>query len=375
MNTEPLGDIVVFRALLKGRFVKIIKLVIFVLKKGELILNSNYNNLKKELKELISSSKSYKHTNKYKNEINIFLKYLEDNNLEDKILVLKDIDIVNYFAYCQNNYKLGSKSTLDTHISALKCILEYMIEKNYPYAELLGYISNREFRRAISSNLREIKSKEVISIDELRNVLNTLDKYIVDKKINSMFDEIFWKTSFVQVYIKINLLVPLKINQMLEITFDMFENDFRAINYKDYIIKIPNSLRLNIISILKSIDSKYSVNDYFFSYISKPLNSMIDSSTLSRWFYTAFNEVGLKNFLPEKNIYAKKKSYTYPVEKFKKTAIWMLLNKGFNILYLSEITELSVEILAGDYLFDFDKNEASKIINEKLVCNNYYEYL
>lgn len=342
-------------------------------------MRSNYNNLKKELEELISSSRSYKHTNKYKNEINIFLRYLEESKLEDKILVLKDIDIVNYFTYCQNKNKLGSKSTLDTHISALKCILEHLIEKNYPYAELLGYISNRDFRRSISSNLREIKSKKIISTIELRNILNALDTYIIDNKLliddKDTINEIFWKVGFVQVYIKINLIIPLKINQMLEITFDMFEDDFRAINYKDYIIKIPNSLRLNIIDILDIIGNNYSINDYFFDYISKPLKTSLDTGVLSRWFYAAFNAVGLKRLLPKKNPNAKKQSYTYPVEKIKKTAIWMLLNQGLNILYLSEITELSVEILAGDYVFDFDKNEASKMINEKLVCNDYYEYL
>lgn len=172
---------------------------------------------------------------------------------------------------------------------------------------------------------------------------------------------------------KLNLLLPLKINQMLEITFDMFENDFRGINYKDYLIKIPNSLRLNIIEAIDSIGEKYSNSDYFFDYISKPLKKELDSAVLSSWFYTVFNSVGLKRLLPKKNPNAKKASYSYPVEKIKKTAIWLLLNKGLNILYLSELTDLSLEILAGDYIFD--KNEASKTINSKLICNEYYEYI
>lgn len=166
-------------------------------------VKSNYDNIKKELEKLISSSKSYKRTNRYKNEINIFLRYLEENHLEDRVLILKEIDIENYFTYCQRKNKLGSKSTLDTHISALKNILEYLIEKNYPYSDLLGYISTKDFRRSISSKLKEKKSKEFISVDDLKDILITLDLYIEKDRsfVQNKKNDKIWKIIFSRIYI------------------------------------------------------------------------------------------------------------------------------------------------------------------------------
>ena len=73
-----------------------------------------------------------------------------------------------------------------------------------------------------------------------------------------------------------------------------------------------------------------------------------------------------------------KNTSIYPPESYKTTAIIEMLNKGVNIVYLSQLTGLNIYALCSNYDFE-DRPENRDIkssdINNGLVNTDYYAYL
>lgn len=314
--------------------------------------------------------KIYENTKKYINEINIFSGYLKKFGLEGNVFKLSRDNIDNYIAYCIQEEYIGTKSTLNTHLSALKELFDHLINNNYNFDEHLGYITSDIFRTKTMALLEESKRKEVISVSSLQAILHSIDECLDN---NLEVNKNYLTVSFVRVFIKLSLILPLKATEMLSINFNCFDEEFRHVEYNGIKLRLPNSLRKNIIDIVNIVvkmrGENFKKTDSLFAFICQPITtSSIKTSKISHWFYSTLKALGFADLLQN----SKK---TFSVERFKKTAIVNLLNSNANILFLCRLTGLTLEALASEYSVDDHLEEASKSINASLFQSQYYSYL
>ena len=77
----------------------------------------------------------------YKQQIENFQNYLKAYSLEDKVFNLYETNIDNFFEYAFRQ-NIGTEAQLTSHISALKSLFGFLIDKKQRFSDLYGYISN-----------------------------------------------------------------------------------------------------------------------------------------------------------------------------------------------------------------------------------------
>lgn len=81
---------------------------------------------------------------RYELQLRNFRDFLALNNLEDKVFNLFSNHMDCFFDQALKK-NIGSQSQVTLHITALKSLFGYLINKQYKFSELNGYISTVEF--------------------------------------------------------------------------------------------------------------------------------------------------------------------------------------------------------------------------------------
>lgn len=323
--------------------------------------------------------------NKYKNEINNFLNYLKDRMIEDKVFNLNVTHIDEYFVYSFDT-KIGSVPTLTTHISALKALFNFLITKEINYTALYGYIDTGGFKDNLSKQLEKTFKKPSMDCTLLNSTLYKIDCYI-DENINKKIEKAnemkrFFEILISRIYAKLSLILPLKPADMLEIRLsDIMNNQIREILHNGIFVKIPNSLRKNIVDTIKygeiNFQKKYSDSDKLFWYLYNVIDKKVSTAGISSSFVKTYRYIDIPEMLKKKNG-GKKDRYIYPPECYKITALQNMLKNGTNIVYLKKLTGLDI----GTMLSNFDigdevelKDIVSTNINNGITGTKYYVYL
>lgn len=336
-------------------------------------MKSNFEIFEEEMRVLLNSSNKYANTIQYEHEVDVFKEYLGKYELKENVFILTNEQLYNYFVYCKEEISvIDSVSTARVYLSALKAIFKHLYTKKRIDAHLLGYISNDDFWDKISESLESKKSKEIFSQEELKEILIALDKGIYDNSYgelnNTTEKDRYIKSIVVNLIVKISLLIPVKITKLLEIKFSHFDDEFRSIEYNEFKINMPNSVHKDILFAIKDIKRHFGYvhnrDELFFMFLAQPIQDKLVQSDVSLWMSSVFKNLGIKS---EKN------SNSYPVEKFKKTAIWVLANGGVDVKALSELTGLSIGNITKEIVLD--KNNASQKLNSSYSSVYYYNYL
>ncbi len=324
-------------------------------------MNRNFLVFEKDIRNLIIESKKYKRQTKYENELDAFLVYLRKNNVDDRILKLSTEDIDDYLLDCINISKITTKGTLETHIAALKYAFQYLIKLNYRYDDLLGYLFGADIKNKNYEILDDIAPKEIISLEKIHGILDYLNNYLD----NEQGSKHYAKIQVVSIYIKLNILLPLKPSGMFDLCFSNFDKDFKTITYNHCIISIPRSLGNEIKKVILNMTSKHAQDDLFFKAISQ---NDINTAKLSNWFSSVLSYIGID---PSTNLprgaKLKRDGYSYPVESIKTSVIYHMINHGANILFLSYLTGLSLETLNNEINIKFDKASFLENYNSTLA--------
>lgn len=322
---------------------------------------------------------------KYQNELNNFISYLKDRRLEDKVFNLNVTHIDEYFVY-SFDAKIGAVPTLTTHISALKKLFDFLIRKEIDFKSLYGYIDTAGFKERLSEKLVETFKKPIMDSSLLNSTLYKMDVYI-DSNINKSFKNISTKKRFFEIlicriYAKLNLILPLKPAEMLELKlYDIQNDNVRSILHNGINIKIPNSLRTQIVQTInftqKNFGKSYSESDKLFCFLYNAINKRASTSSISNSFTKTYTDLEIHEMLKQRPG-GKKDKYIYPSESYKITAISSMLENGTNILYLKKLTGLDMGTLTAD--FDFQKETTLKDnisieINNGIVNSEYFTYL
>lgn len=323
-----------------------------------------FDSFNHHINNLLLDMNKYKDENQYMNETNVFRKFIQENSLQNRVFKLSTDDIDNYFLYCKVNKKLNSKSTLNSHLAALKKIFDYLNKKDYDFNSQLGYISSEYFLNKIQDKINIPKSKELLSIQLLYEIMEKLDSEI--GKIQALSEEKHVKFIVVGLYLKLNLLLPLKVSEMLDLRFSNFNENFHFVEVNNIKIKIPKSFRQQIYSAIQLVQKKHTSSERFFDYFS---STQLNTSLISRWFYFVLKSLRFYELIS----HAKKDSF--PVERIKKSAINELINSKVSLFYLSSLTKLKIEALITNYKIILDPEHASYELNTALFHTNYYEKL
>ena len=180
--------------------------------------------------------------NKYELQLRHFMEFLSDKEMEDRAFNLYPKDIDEFFKESFKD-KIGTEAQVNSHMSALGSLFDYLISKEYKFSELSGYIKSPEFRRKMFQQVDKTENKTILSKESLRNILVLIDNYLQDNTSNKK--QKYYEILIARIFIKLSLILPLRVSQMLNISIgDIHDNNMRYLVYNDIQIKLPNSLRL-----------------------------------------------------------------------------------------------------------------------------------
>jgi len=322
----------------------------------------------------------------YQNEIGLFNQFLKNRLLEERVFNLNQSNIDDYFNSSLVD-KIGGETTLTTHISALKQLFSYLNSNQInSFNDLFAYISNGDFKQKLSEKLVRSSNKEIINCSLLCSTIQKIDNYIhanIDRKFRLKTEKNnFFGMMISIVFIKLNLLLPLRPTDLLNIDLGSIQlDDVRMITCNNVDLKLPNSLRKQIIQIIE-----YSQNEYHQTYDAKePIFYFLfrcigrEASTpyLSKCLTRTYEILGIDELLVRKEG-GQKDKFVYPAESYKNTAILNLLNAGTNIVYLAKLTGLDIGTLASYYNFEDEVEKRDVIsddINKGIALTDYYTYI
>lgn len=336
---------------------------------------SNGENFKRLVSDLIKSDA------KYANELNIFVSYLENNNMLDNCFDLSPRDIDKYFDSLIN-IKIGSPGALNVHIAALSSLFEYLMKEKFPFRDLNGHIGRTTFRNEYLKKIDAGSKKKIIPMDILKDVLNKMDVYFAQNTGKRKSDIKYFHLLIARLYIELSLLIPLKPGDLLALKFgDIKDEKFREIVYNEIVIKLPKSIRNYIIETVDFAEQHFNVvydkSGSLFDFLYSAVDMRANPSTITGELQKLHKAIGANEMLKTYKSETKNISL-YPVESYKKTAIFEMLNNGVNIVYLKQLTGLDINTLLSDYDLGELKSNVdvkSQSINSGLVNSAYYSFL
>ena len=316
----------------------------------------------------------------YDNELNAFVEYLIEQGLLDKCFDLSLEDIDKYFDSLIGT-RMGVPSTLNAHIAALSNLFEYLIKEHHNFRHLLGYINTDKFRTEYIEKLEVGSQKKIIPMDILKKLLYRMDIYF-SEKIRKKSNDKYYHLLIARLYIELSLIIPLKPGELIEIKLgNIRDQEFRKIVYNSICLQLPNDVRKHIIETVdfaeKHYNIKYTNEDMLFGFLYKAIEKTVNPSTIAGELQKMYREINMPELLETYKSGTKNIS-VYPVESYKKTAIYAMLNNGVNIVYLKQLTGLEINTLLADYDLKgikADMDVKSYNINCSLANTDYFAYL
>lgn len=315
----------------------------------------------------------------YDNELNTFLHYLEQEKLLDKCFDLAISDIDKFFDSLIG-LKIGVSSTLNIYIAALSQLFQYLMSENHNFRGLLGYIGSAGFKKKYLGKPEDGSQKKIIPIDILQKLLNKMECYFTQEYKKS--SDKYYHLLIARVYIELSLIIPIKPGDLLKLKVGKIRNmTVREIVYNSISIKLPKSVRAHIIEIIdfaeKQYGTKYSGNESLFIFLYSAIEKKANPSTITIELQKLYKELDMNELLQTYKSGTKNTSL-YPLESYKKTAIFEMLNNGVNIVYLKQLTGLEINTLLSDYNLETIKADIdvkSYNINSGIANAAYFGYL
>lgn len=316
----------------------------------------------------------------YDNELNAFVEYLIKQDLLDKCFDLSLRDVDKYFDSLIGT-RMGVPSTLNAHIAALSNLFEYLIKKNYNFRHLLGYINTDKFRTEYIEKLEAGSQKKIIPMDILKELLYRMDLYFQEKNGKKTNNK-YYHLLIARLYIELSLIIPLKPGELIEIKLGNIRGrEFRKIIYNSIYIHLPNNVRKHVIETVDFAEEHYNVKytseDTLFGFLYRAIKKGVNPSTITGELQKMYRKINMSELLETYKSGTKNIS-VYPVESYKKTAIYAMLNNGVNIVYLKQLTGLEISTLLADYDLKgikADIDVKSYNINCSLINTDYFTYL
>lgn len=338
---------------------------------------NNWELFEKYLYELIQQN------NTYELAIKTFRKYLKSHGMSERVFDIKGSEIDDYIDYLIDTCA-GYEQTINTYITALRQLYEYLIDKNLPLRDMYGYINTTQFKEKHKAKLVKGNKKEYMKLELINEILQKVDEFLEEnlpieiKEINRRKRVL--NALIARLYIKTSLILPLKTSEIIEKQYIFLED--RVLKYNDITIKMPNSYRKQLIESINYIERVYNIpyskEQQIFDYLYSGLGKKATTSYISSSLVMTYDELEIYEMLMKKEGSGKKNPYVYQPESFKMTAIFNMLQSGTNILYVKKLTGLDIKTILEGYDINEvtkDTEKASEHINMSISNTNYYSYL
>ena len=123
--------------------------------------------------------KSYNTIRSYKNDLNQFITYLEEN---EGIKDFKDVEIItfrSFIAYLNSDIKI-TKRSINRKLSAIRSFFEYLVKNNKLEENKAIYINMPKFENKLPSFLLKEDMEKVRLVINTNNILGLRDRAIIE---------------------------------------------------------------------------------------------------------------------------------------------------------------------------------------------------
>lgn len=327
--------------------------------------------------------------NKYSNHVNKFVSYLNLSTVNKcntpAHITIEDID--NCIGHYNKIGKISYITTMANHLEAIKAFYTYMIRMGYINLDVFQSVDYANFkdRLTVKYSLKSPREREYFADEIVCEILDCIDNYFCTTNYIKLSEKKriqYLNRISLRLFIKLGLIAPAKKNVILKVKIKDFYNDFRLLTINDVKIRIPNSLRNNIISALnfrKEISSvNYEDNTLLFNYLvygetentSKRHKYTLDTK-FNEWFCLFLKQYDILDIPPEKR--------TYSVETIMNTTMYNLVKNGANPYYISQISGITIGTLENKYYREKEcinyRIDVDKEINFEIAKSDYYNYI
>lgn len=128
--------------------------------------------------------KSYNTIRSYKNDLNQFITYLEEN---EGIKDFKDVEIItfrSFIAYLNSDIKI-TKRSINRKLSAIRSFFEYLVKNNKLEENKAIYINMPKFENKLPSFLLKEDMEKVRLVINTNNILGLRDRAIIEMLYSS----------------------------------------------------------------------------------------------------------------------------------------------------------------------------------------------
>lgn len=297
----------------------------------------------------------------YKNHIVKFIDYVKYVGKENMLMSIKEEDLKASVGY-QN--KLGNIRTIpsmNNHLEVIKAFYNFLKKKKF-HNNIFDNISDyNEFKLDIIREYNLVPKVDRLALP--KDVLIKLLKYFED----NIF-EVDNSYMLIKLFVKINLIVPTKRNKLANLTFRDFDNDFRWVKINGIKIKIPNSLRHDILRALeKECKNNYKKDDLFFE-------TLYDRTYSDNVFNNPLYKVLVDIDYIE--VSKSEKSQSYSVECIMNRAILDLIENNVNPLLVAKINGVSLGTIEKKVQkLNVNIINSDDLLNDAISSLEYYQYL
>lgn len=123
--------------------------------------------------------KSYNTIRSYKNDLNQFITYLEEN---EGIKDFKDVEIItfrSFIAYLNSDIKI-TKRSINRKLSAIRSFFEYLVKNNKLEENKAIYINMPKFENKLPSFLLKEDMEKIRLVININNILGLRDRAIIE---------------------------------------------------------------------------------------------------------------------------------------------------------------------------------------------------
>jgi len=313
---------------------------------------------------------------KYENHVNKFIEYLRRINKLNTPAKIDLSDVKDCVKYYADIGKINYRASMDSHIVSVKSFYEYLREHGKAN-DIFTQMNYENYKNEIFDycNLEEGSEREIFSPETIKEILTKLD-FDLEKSPEQLTKkretERFYQRQILRLYIKLTLIAPAKKSVICNLSLGDFSEDFRTVIVNKTTIRIPNSLRSNL---LVSINLAQEVrkdrpkrNDKILNYIFK---GNFTNMALNRWFCTFLKEYGILDIDGTK--------YSYELEPIMKSAIKFMVERMVSPAAISKISGIKIAALESTYYTNIENYSYTETIDDtinwEIAKNDYYNYI
>lgn len=214
---------------------------------------------------------------KYENHVNKYIEYLRYVDKLNSPTKITLTDVKNCIKYYSDIGKINYRASMESHLESLKSFYDYLSE-NGKANDIFTQINYENYKNEIFDycDLEEGIERKIFSSETIKEILTMLDMDL-EKPLAQLTrkreTERYYQRQVLRLYIKLTLIAPAKKSTICNLKFSDFSTDYRTFTINKTVIRIPNSLRGNLLSAINQTQKDYgnmpNENDKILYYILK----------------------------------------------------------------------------------------------------------